>query len=100
VQSKPWWRVRWSEWEPIRYGRERPSHLRQAGDQEDVQGYQFVAVVILSNVMDSCGSAETEQNAKIDCETIEHRLEYAAHRAFLAPNLAPARLLIPEVTTI
>ena len=58
------------------------------------------AVVVLGDVVGCRGAAETMHRQEADGVLIEHRLEHAAHGAFLGPDLDPMRLLVPEVAAI
>ena len=66
----------------------------------DIEHDQVATVVILRNVVDRRGAAESMHDAEADGIVIEHRRENAAHGAFLGPDLDPVRLLVPEVAAI
>src|SRR5262249_9344788 len=61
---------------------------------------QLSAIVVLRDVVDGGCAAESMHYAEADRVVVEHRREHAAHGAFLAPNFAANRLLIPEVASI
>jgi hypothetical protein len=71
-----------------------PNDLRDCVKREIKKLIEPVAVV------EGGGSAKTMHYAEADRVMIEHRLEHAAHGAFLTPDLVPDRLLVPEVTAI
>src|SRR6266852_4300412 len=57
-------------------------------------------LVSLRDTMNLSRAAKSVHYPKANGVFIEHGREHAAHGAFLAPDLDPVRLLVPEVATV
>src|SRR6266436_7900655 len=66
----------------------------------DIEDGQWMAVVILRYVIESCRTTEPVHDTKADTVLVKDRLEHAANSPFLAPNLDAFRLLLPEIASI
>src|SRR5258708_28714900 len=66
----------------------------------DIEDGQWMAVVILRYVIESCRTTEPVHDTKADTVLVKDRLEHAANSPFLAPNLDAFRLLLSEIASI